>query len=161
MVQGLPIKFDATVMSSSSFSINRGGGGTGATDTMKTLHLLPGSYGELNVPAGSEATSFPFDVTTAGTVDFDHAVDAYVSGRGTDTLVVTGLPLTVDATSLSTALFGILAGNAGVRPTASPAVMRLLPGDYTFNSPNTPTSVFRSRSRRSAWSPSISRWTLT
>jgi cysteine-rich repeat protein len=109
---------------------------------VRTLNLLPGSYGEFNVPAGSESASFPFMVSPSGTVDFDPSVNAYVSGRGTDTLVVTGLPLTVDATSLSTVQFGILAGNAGIRPTSSPAVMQLLPGDYAFNSPNTPNIGF-------------------
>jgi cysteine-rich repeat protein len=141
-VTGLGINFDATAMSSLAFNIDRGKAGIGSTDQVQTLRLLPGRYSEFDLPASSPSTSFPFVVSTSGTVDFDPAVDAYVSGRGTSTLTVTGLALIVDATRLSTLRFGILTGHAGVRLTASPAVMRLLPGDYTFNSPNTSNSGF-------------------
>jgi cysteine-rich repeat protein len=129
-VTGFPITFDATAMSSPSFTVDRGNAGGGPTSVPTTLRLLPGSYGEFNVPAGDEDASFPFSVTSTGAVDFDAAFDAYVAGRGTSTLTVSGFPITFDLTGAASAAFNLDSGNEGGGSTCAPATLRLLPATH-------------------------------
>jgi hypothetical protein len=64
-----------------------------------TLHLEPGNY-SFHVAPGL-AASFQFTVTPAGIIDYPDANDAFIHGRGTTTLDVSGFPVTLDARSLS------------------------------------------------------------
>ncbi|HXJ34158.1 MAG TPA: hypothetical protein VMS22_08965, partial [Candidatus Eisenbacteria bacterium] len=131
-VTGFAIAVDATAMTAPSFNIERGNvAPLTSTATVATVHLLPGAYGEFNCGAGSESTSFPFTVTTAGLLDLNPSLDAYVSGRGTSTLTVTGFPITVDATAMTAPTFNINRGNASpLLPTAVVTTLHLLPGLY-------------------------------
>ena len=110
-VTGFPIQVDARSLSSPQFSINRGNSGHGDTDVVTTLELFPGDYAEFNAPAGS-FVDFPFTVTMAGKLDHA-ALDGFVSGRGTSTLTVTGLPIKFDATAMSSSAFSINRGGGG------------------------------------------------
>jgi hypothetical protein len=44
-----------------------------------------------------QVANLRWEVRADGLIDFDAAFDAYLSGRGTDTLVVHGHPIEIDA----------------------------------------------------------------
>jgi len=69
------------------------------TRSVLTLSMPPGSYDYLI--ASALPASFTFSVTAQGTVDYDTSFDAFLSGRGTSTLTVVGLKVTLDARYLS------------------------------------------------------------
>jgi len=73
--------------------------------------LVPGPHALAFSGGGGPAR---FRVTDAGTVDYDPAQDAYLSGRGTPTLTVRGYTVNVDASA-----------------TSYPAVMLLGPSTWT------------------------------
>ena len=78
-----------------------------------------------------------------GAVDYDSSLDGFVSGQGTSTLKVTGLPITFDATALNIAKFNIDAGASGTNNNASQIViLNLLPGKYTFHAPASSDNLF-------------------
>ena len=87
------------------------------------LQLEPGDYSLEQIGA---AISFPFSVTTEGTVDDDATHDGYLSGRGTDTLVVRGVEVTLDGRALS---HDLLLGLFGATVLSKTVVhtLRLLP----------------------------------
>ncbi|QYO66772.1 hypothetical protein [Leptolyngbya sp. 7M] len=68
-------------------------GSTGAV-----LTLLPGTYTFQQPDIDAD---FLFDITSEGLVNYTLAHDSFLSGRGTSTLVVRGLSITLDATLLS------------------------------------------------------------
>lgn len=57
------------------------------------FRLLPGGH-FLVTPFG---TTLQFTVTSDGTVGYDPSLDGFVSGRGTTTLELVGMPVTIDA----------------------------------------------------------------
>jgi hypothetical protein len=86
----------------------------------------PGRY-TLSAPGGG---SVPFEVTQAGTVEYDHSHDTVLSGRGTSALVVRGARITVDSSGLSYANSTV----SGLGwPAAAPVrTVNLLPGGHFF-----------------------------
>jgi hypothetical protein len=72
--------------------------------TVKTLDLAPGDYG-FQIQSGV-FTDLSFTVTPQGTLDYDHSCDAFLGGRGTSSLQLIGLEVTLDASSLSGASGG-------------------------------------------------------
>ena len=62
--------------------------------------------------AGGSFADFTFLVTSDDTIDYDPAFDAFLSGRGTRTLIVTGFPIVLDGTALSHGLLPVIAGSA-------------------------------------------------
>jgi hypothetical protein len=95
---GLPIRIDATQLVYRSFTI------PGQTDWIsargvQSLTLAPGQY-SFQVASGYFA-DFTFVVTPQGTIDYDPRFAPFLSGRGTSTLVIVGLPVTLDARYLS------------------------------------------------------------
>jgi len=125
VVTGSPIAFDATAVSAGSFNIDFGDIGTGA-NVPTTYQLIPGVY-RYCVPASNNC--FLFAVTAAMTLDFDPTLDGYVHGRGTTMLVVTGDPITVDATAVAAADFNIDFGDVASGPNV-PTTLALVPGTY-------------------------------
>jgi mannan endo-1,4-beta-mannosidase len=66
-----------------------------------TVQLEPGEYTfQMPLLAGLR-TSFKFQVTLNGLIDYDLTNDDFLSGRGTTTLTVQGFTMTLDARSLS------------------------------------------------------------
>ena len=130
--QTFPITFDARTLSSTRFNISLGG--PEPTNQLHTFELAPGSYA-FHSPASSPNNLLAFSVSNAGTVDFDLSADSYASGRGTSTLVVTGLPLTVDATALSSPDWSLIATEGGYGSTSQVSTLRVLPGLYRFEMP--------------------------
>ena len=130
--QTFPITFDARTLSAPSFNVNFGA--TAPTNQIHTIELTPGSY-NFHSPPSSPNNLLAFTVTNTGTVDFDLSADAYAGGRGTSTMTVTGLPLTVDATALSSPDWSLLATGGGYGSTTQVSTLRVLPGLYRFEMP--------------------------
>ena len=65
-------------------------------------------------------------------MDYQAAFDTFLTGRGTNTLVVHGLPITINATGLSTSQYSVY--QVGLFPTACVSTFRLIPGVYFFGS---------------------------
>ena len=120
-----PINIDATQLFFPFFSIF---GVTPLTDArrVQAVQLAPGEY-HYQFQSG-DLGDFTFIVTANGTVDYDHKFDAFLNGRGTTTLQLTGFEVTLDALSLTGADNG-----GGVQLTAAEGewiqrkTMRLLP----------------------------------
>jgi len=67
-------------------------------DTVTSFTVIPGTYSFVTVCCGNQLY---FTVELDGTIDFDPSLDTTFSGRGSDTLVVQGHTIQVDATALS------------------------------------------------------------
>lgn len=93
-----PIRIDATAVFGKAFAVIGIRGWIDSTK-VRTLQLEPGTY-QYQVRSGA-VSHLRFTVTEEGTVDYDAALDAVVSGRGTDTLTVTGVETTIDARYLT------------------------------------------------------------
>jgi parallel beta-helix repeat protein len=99
------MKIDATALTQNAYQIS---GPTFATvlDTNtagKTLTLRIGLYVFI-LGSGNTMNCVP-EVTAAGTWNYPAACDGFLSGRGTDTLVLRGYTVFIDATRLSTTQF--------------------------------------------------------
>ncbi|MBL7512399.1 hypothetical protein I6A94_21380, partial [Frankia sp. CN4] len=73
----------------------------------------------------------PFTVGADGRVDFDPQI-GYASGRGTTTLAVQGLPVTIDATALTCQAFALSPTTGWIPAHPAAGQPRLLPGSFTF-----------------------------
>ncbi|NAS27364.1 hypothetical protein GT755_37560 [Herbidospora sp. NEAU-GS84] len=125
--QGLPAEgtvIDATALSAPRFNVS---GVSGALDTRlrQALRLSPGRHTLWHV--GSAPLTFTVD--TAGVVDYAPDVPG-VSGRGTHTLTVTGLPVGLDATALAYPYLGL--SGLGWWSTSQHQALNLLPGTYSL-----------------------------
>jgi hypothetical protein len=76
--------------------------------------------------------SVQFTVAADGTVNFDPSLSGVLSGRGTTTLVVNGVTVTVDATRLSVPLL-LLNTNQVNEKTSAPFTITALPGLATLS----------------------------
>lgn len=80
------------------------------SDTVE-LPLRAGTYG-FSQSTGPPA--FTFEVTAAGTIDYDQAFDGFLQGRGSTKLTVLGHPVGLDATNLSHDLRPAVVGATGL-----------------------------------------------
>jgi len=96
VVQGLTVTVDARALSEQTLGLD-GISTTFSNTTPFTYVVLPGSYFLRQI----EGASVDFQVNADGTVDYDPTLDSVLSGRGTATLVVKGVTVTVDARALS------------------------------------------------------------
>ena len=96
-----------------------------------SLRLLPGVYQLWTGIVGPRQGVVT--VTPGGTFDFDPGL-TYLSGRGTSTLALHGLPVAIDATRLSAQAFA-LAGATSWLDAWVVQSLRLLPGQYRFQTP--------------------------
>jgi len=123
-LSGLPITIDGTALAYQYVAFSSAT--PWMTNTRQTLRLLPGRY----TFYGAGATGVPITFDPTGTIDYDPQY-TYVSGRGTNTLTLSGLLITVDATRLNTQAFGITPAT-GWLDARRPQTFRLLPGSYRF-----------------------------
>lgn len=109
-----------------------------ATTQVQRMQLLPGPYNFRNPPSGRPL--IPFEITVAGTVEYDPSFDAgtspkgFFKGRGTSTITLLGHTIFLDARALTTRtlhIYGILDN----WPTAEVQKVSLLPGQYYFRNP--------------------------
>ena len=132
---GHPIVIDVTQVTTARFNIV--GIYAGANDVKRDkLKLLPFTY-QLGIASGPVTTAL-FDVTLAGEIRADN-LPPYMSvqrGAGPPVLTVTGYPIAIDATDVSTQWVGI-AGLTG--PLASlKEILQLLPAKYQLRQANGP-----------------------
>jgi hypothetical protein len=117
-VTGAPILVDATALGTSLSVLDYD-----YVDPTAPIdrRMMPGVH-HLQIYGGTIAY---FTVTNEGTVDYDHALDGVLSGRGTNVLKVNGAPIQVDATPLGTSFAAL--DYESVDPTA-PIDRRMMPG---------------------------------
>ncbi|MFD9698220.1 RNA polymerase sigma factor [Lentzea sp. NPDC059081] len=92
------------------------------------LKIQPGDH----VLTSTAYTTIPFHVADDGRIEYSSAHDGLVSGRGTRTLRLRGLPVTLDATSL--AYQSATVSGTGVSQTRS-KTMNLFPGKHFVQTP--------------------------
>ncbi len=124
------INIDATALSGGQFDLDFGVNGVGDLSVVETFSLDVATYRFRH----SAAHVF-FSVTSLGTVDYDASHDGFLTGRGTDTLVVHGYPVTFDIHALTATSFNINFNTAGVADGVDDALFNLIPGDYDFRAP--------------------------
>ncbi|MEU9305075.1 galactose oxidase early set domain-containing protein [Streptomyces sp. NPDC048269] len=124
------IRIDASSLSSKKFLIP-GQTATPVDGTAATsFALAPGTYAFQQT--GGPLGTFNFDVTADGLVTYDPANDGFLSGRGTDTLIVRGFTITLDGRALSHDLSPFLMGNSDVLSRTSTHDLTLTPGTYAI-----------------------------
>jgi hypothetical protein len=130
VVRGYEISLDETQLSYVTLALQVVGvDAEPSSATLRSLRLLPGGH---RVEAPTWSFGAGFDVTMDGKVDFDPGL-AYLSGRGTSTLVLHGVAVTVDPTRIDGwwSLRGVV--NAD---TSKPVTVRVMPGQYRFLAPD-------------------------
>lgn len=133
-VSGLPVTIDASVIGDGAVSWGLSGGRhNGASFPLagvQTVRLLPGTT-PYTWNTAAQVQTFQFTVDASGTVAYPAAKDVsqagFLSGAGTPTLVVEGFPVTIDASALSEAAFGVRGLTAVNHPTTTPVSLRLIP----------------------------------
>jgi hypothetical protein len=124
-----PINIDATQLFFPSFIIPEAIPSTDAR-RVQSVQLVPGEY-HYQVQSGVFA-NFTFTVTASGRVDYDHKFDAFLNGRGTTTLQLTGFEVTLDALSLTGADNGGGVLLINTDEWIQRKTIRLLPQDIYF-----------------------------
>jgi hypothetical protein len=117
------IGFDLTGTDYAGFMIT-GDRGWQDTRQVRTARLEPGSY-FLTPQAGNR---IPFQVTATRQVEYDSRYDRIVSGRGTSTLTVHGIPVTYDTTDID--YTNMTVSGVAFRPAQKVRTLRLLPGAH-------------------------------
>lgn len=106
------VRIDTSALSFPLFLIpGHGDFRDGSAPAGHSIDLPPGTHHFQQI-SGTVA-DFTFEVTAAGTIDFDPGSDLFLDGRGTDTLRVLGFPVELDATALSHGLMFVIAGADG------------------------------------------------
>jgi hypothetical protein len=77
------------------------------------LSLEPGTY---NFQQSGSFADFTFRVTSSGTIDYDTRNDAFLSGRGSATLIIRGFSITLDSTRLSHSILPTVFGADTLAP---------------------------------------------
>jgi hypothetical protein len=93
------IKIDATALVYRNFIIPGVTSNWVDSRTVQSFNLAPGEY-SFQIASGYYA-DFTFSVTPLGTIDFNVGYNGFLSGRGTSTLRIDGLSVTLDARYLS------------------------------------------------------------
>jgi len=98
-VATFPVSIDATQLMYRYFVIPGVTSGWVDSRAVQTFNLAPGQYA-FQIASGYYA-DFTFTVTATGTVDYSTSFNSFLSGRGTNTLRINGLVVTLDARYLS------------------------------------------------------------
>src|SRR5712691_5326177 len=141
VVRGHAIKIDARALASTGFELTNVFGLanrlTPSTD-VQTLTLVPFDGYLFQVGAGIIG-QFSWGIDRAGRITYDPAFDPFLSGRGTDTLVVRGHAIKIDARVLASTGFELtnVFGLANrLTPSTDVQTLTLVPvqGSYVFQS---------------------------
>jgi hypothetical protein len=118
------IRIDTSALTFTQFIIP--GVNTNVADGAYTalLSLQPGTYGFQQ--ASGVVADFEFEVTSAGTIDYNSSHDAFLSGRETSTLVIRGFSIFLDTTQLSHSILPMIFG-AGLLMPDSVHVLSVVP----------------------------------
>ena len=142
VVTGYEFHADATALSPQPNNVRPLSGQDHTGTRMHTMTGVPGLY--LFIGGYGNWTTFKFTVENDGTIDFDPTLDEFVSGRATDTLVVTGYSLTVDVRGLAPGVshFGLQSIDQVGHPNSAPFTHTLIPGLYLLSAGGTMTFEF-------------------
>jgi hypothetical protein len=137
---GFPFYFDARALSTNMYVIEAMDLDHEVTpsSTVHTYHLMAANGYGMQVAAAIVA-SFHWGIGPAGLVTYPAADNTFLSGRGTDTLVINGLPATINATGLGSGTFTL--GPDVFGPSfdqSAPQNLHLVPGVYEFGSEGLP-----------------------
>jgi hypothetical protein len=135
---GFPINVDARQLSTTEFNIIQAftlfNQPSGVVQTYRLLPPLVGSYGSWQA-GGVVWPSLGLTVDFDGHVGYPSSADGWVTGRGTDTLVIHGYPVEIDATATAPGTFRIPdAVGTGTRDRATVQALRLAPVAYAYSS---------------------------
>jgi hypothetical protein len=100
----------------------------GSTSPPPAVSLAPGRYNFQQ--ASGYFCDFQFEVTAAGTIDYEPTFDGFLGGRGGSTLVVSGFDVTLDGTALSHGLFPVIAGAGAFLMPDSVHHLKLVPASH-------------------------------
>jgi hypothetical protein len=133
---GFPFSFDARSLSTNAYVIDALSLEAQLTSstTVHSYQLMAANGYTMQIAAGIVAT-FHWGIGPAGLVTYPAADSTFVSGRGTATLVVNGLPARVNATGLGAGTFTL--GPDIFGPSFSQTAvqyLRLVPSTYEFES---------------------------
>jgi hypothetical protein len=133
---GFPFSFDARSLSTNAYVIDALSLEAELTSstTVHNYQLMAANGYTMQIAAGIVAT-FHWGIGPAGLVTYPAADSTFVSGRGTATLVVNGLPARVNATGLGAGTFTL--GPDIFGPSFSQTAiqyLRLVPSTYEFES---------------------------
>jgi hypothetical protein len=103
-----PIAIDTSALTFPLFIIPEIPGDFQDGSLVPTVMLEVGTYSFQQ--ASGYYTDFQFEVTPAGTLDYDEKFNLFLKGRGTTTLKVEGFAIEIDLTALSNGLLPIVAG---------------------------------------------------
>ena len=119
-VHGLAVTIDASELSNPYLWVDYTAFDSAAPFTTR---LLPGQHAFWTYGGSSQS----FTVANDGTIDYDSALDGFVSGRGTSSLAVTGVALTIDPTARGASYLWV---DYTVLEATAPVTVRLLPGQH-------------------------------
>jgi DNA-directed RNA polymerase specialized sigma24 family protein len=145
-VTGLPVTVDATKLSLASFCLGHATARSWPSRVAQQLRLLPGSQ-----RIGTGTTFVGFTVGPTGQISVDPTA-GYLSG-GAGTLVLTGLPVVVDATRMPATSFTLSGTGARTWSNSRPRQLRLLPGRHQFRSGGWHFDVILSPTGRFSFDP--------
>jgi hypothetical protein len=133
---GFPFSFDARALSTNDYVIDAMSLEAELTSstTVHSYQLMAANGYTMQIGAGVVAT-FHWGIGSAGLVTYPATDSTFLSGRGTTTLVVNGLPARVNATGLGSGTFTL--GPDIFGPSFNQAAvqyMRLVPSIYEFES---------------------------
>ncbi len=127
------ISIDASQLSYSTAELTGAGDFNEATDSVPFV-LMPGNHRLTILGGRSPRLGFDFTVEANGTIQFDPSLDSLVGGRGTQTMVLHGTRIDIDASELSYSRLDLI-GASDYIETTDPARFVLMPGDYRLGIP--------------------------
>ena len=140
-VQGVSLTVDATALDARLLFSMYGVVSSQSVSSAQVVTLVPGQN-EFHIAGQIPNFGFFFDMGSDGVIDFDPTLDAYVSGRGTSTLTVTGFPVTIDTSNLTAPQFAFM-GHQGIDATSGGVSLQLMPHGYNLQSAVTTTATTR------------------
>jgi len=141
---GFPFSFDARALSTDMYVIEAMDLDHEVTSSasVQSYHLMAANGYGMQIGAGIVA-SFSWAIGPAGLVTYLPAYGTFLSGRGTGTLVVNGLPATVNATGLGAGTFTLGPDVFGPSFSQSvPQALRLVPSIYELESSALPAPEY-------------------
>jgi hypothetical protein len=102
-------------------------------ESIHTVTLLPTQHGYSLQPCSGVLADMVFRLTRAGAVDYDGDCDGFLSGRGTDTLVLRGYTIHLDGRRLSHGIYLLATAQLGFLSHESIHTVTLLPTQYGYS----------------------------
>lgn len=127
-VRGHAITVDITALSAQLFMVYGARNEWRPASPPPSFVLPPGSTWRIQLPSG--VIDIPWIVTEEGTIDYEPRWDGFLGGRGTETLVVRGRRIEIDATALTSGALMVIGLHTSWVPAREPVRVDVLPGTY-------------------------------